>query len=180
MKTRAIVFAAIIFSSLAFTYFSGWNVDTGKAKINFTVDGPFGKVNGSFSGLKSNIVFDENNLAGSSIQASVDINTIETGIGLRNKDLRDKSEWFDAAKYPQITIKSKAFKKLESGYKMDADLTMKGVTKPVIIAFSFSPAGNGGLFISQFTINREDFGVGKPGGSVGKEVSIKLEIPVTK
>jgi polyisoprenoid-binding protein YceI len=63
---------------------------------------------------------------------------------------------------------------------MDADLTIKGVTKPVIIAFSFTPAGNGGLFMSQFTLNREDFGLGKSGGSVAKEVSVKLEVPVNK
>jgi polyisoprenoid-binding protein YceI len=180
MKTKTIAIAAIIFTGLAFTYITNWTVDTAKSKVTFTANGPLGKVDGSFGGLKTNIQFDENNLAASSIHASIEVNTIETGIGLRNKDLRDKPEWFDAAKYPQLTIQSKAIKKLDSGYKMDADLTIKGVTKPVIIAFSFTPAGNGGLFMSQFTLNREDFGLGKSGGSVAKEVSVKLEVPVNK
>ena len=181
MKTKTIIFLVLLLAALAFAFIAdNWKVDAAKAKVEFTADGPFGKVNGSFSGMKSAINFNPDNLASSSITASIVVNTIETGIGLRNKDLRDKEEWFNAAKYPQITIQSKQFRKVSNGYEMSADLTMKGVTKPIMIAFMFTPAGNGGLFISQFAVNREDFKVGSPGGSVGKEVNIKLEIPVTK
>ena len=180
MKTRNIILPVLVSFALAFTLITNWRLESEKSKIEFTANGPFGKVNGSFAGLKCNIVFDESNLQGSAIQATVDVNTIETGVGLRNKDLREKEEWFNAAKYPLIAVQSKQFKKTATGYEMSADLTMKGVTKPVVIPFTFTPAGNGALFLSQFTVNREDFGVGKPGGSVAKEVKLKLEIQVSK
>lgn len=181
MKTRTTLWiGCLTMAVMAFTFAANWTVDTQKAKVEFTANGPFGKVNGSFSGLKSKIIFDENNLPGSSIQASVDVNTIQTGVGLRDKDLTGKEEWFNAAKYPQITIQSKQIEKTASGYKITGDLTMKGVTKSVLIGFTFTPAGNGGVFHSLFTLNREDYGVGKNGGSVGKEISITLDVPVTK
>jgi polyisoprenoid-binding protein YceI len=57
---------------------------------------------------------------------------------------------------------------------------MKGVTRPVHIPFTFSPSGNRGVFKGEFLINREDFGIGNKGGSVGDNVTISLEVPVTK
>src|SRR6185295_3590872 len=70
------------------TVVTSWNADPSKAEISFEVSGPFGKVHGDLSGLKSTIQFDENNLAASSFKASVDPKSISTGIGLRNHDLQ--------------------------------------------------------------------------------------------
>ena len=148
--------------------------------ITFEANGPFGKVIGSFSGLDAAIVFDQDNLTASSIKASVDVKTIETGIGLRNSDLREKEEWFNEAKYPSITLKSRQIQKVGEGYKLLADLTIKGVTKQIEIPFKFTTSGTGAVFNGQFEINREDFGIGKSGGGVGKTVLIKLEVPVRK
>src|SRR5258707_9254690 len=62
-----------------------WNANAATAQIKFSVNGPFGTVHGSLSGLKSNILFDEDNLAASTISASVDSRSISTGIGMRNR-----------------------------------------------------------------------------------------------
>ena len=180
MKSRAFILFMISIGLVAFAAVQTWVADAQKAKVQFVAKGPFGKVNGHFTGLKSEIIFDENNLAASSIRASVDVKTIETGIGLRNKDLSEKEEWFNAGKFPEITVKSDKIEKISSGYKLTGSLTMKGVTKPVLIAFSFTKTDAGGNFSGQFTINRADFGVGKSGGIVANEVSIMLDIPVTK
>ena len=64
--------------------------DTANAKVNFTVDGPFGTVHGSFTGLEATINFNEKNLSNSSIVASIDAKTVSTGVSLRNSDLRNK------------------------------------------------------------------------------------------
>jgi len=48
-----------------------WNANAAAAQIKFSIKGPFGTVNGNLSGLKSTILFDENNLTASSIRASV-------------------------------------------------------------------------------------------------------------
>jgi len=58
---------------------ANWKVDAAKAKVGFSVKGPFGKVHGSFTGLKSTIRFDEHDLAGSSVEASIDAKTGQHG-----------------------------------------------------------------------------------------------------
>lgn len=179
MKLTQMIARSAIVASL--TLISNWNVDTAKAKVNFTVKGPFGEVHGSFTGIKADIKFDEKDLAGSSISASVEAKTVSTGIGLRNHDLRSKEEWLNADKYPQISYHAKKIEKTGTGYKANGELTLKGVTKPAVISFTFTPKeGNTGLFKGELKIKREDFNVGKKGGSVGSDISISLEVPVKK
>ena len=155
-----------------------WNANAAAAQIKFKVDGPFGTVNGSLSGLKSTILFDENNLAASSIHAGVEAKSINTGIGLRNRDLQ-KEKYLDADNHPVMSFKSSKIEKSGKGYKAIGDLTIKGITKHAEIPFSFSGKGNTGIFKGNFTIQREDYGIGKAGGSIGSTVSIDLEVPVT-
>lgn len=157
-----------------------WNADAANAKISFSVKGPFGRVHGNFSGLTATIQFSEKDLASSSLSATIEAKTVSTGISLRNSDLRNKEEWLNTEKYPVISFKSKKIEKTSSGYKVSGDLTIKGTTKPVEIPFTFAPSGNTGTFKGQFTINREDYKIGKTGGSVGDPISISLEVPVKK
>jgi polyisoprenoid-binding protein YceI len=178
MTLTQIIARSVVIAGLSFA--GNWNADTAKAKIGFTVKGPFGTVHGNFSGLQATIKFDEKDLPGSSISASVDAKTVSTGIGLRNHDLRSKEEWFNTDKFPRITFTAKKIEKAVEGYKAMGDLVLKGVTKPVEIPFTFTANGATGLFKGQFTIKREDYNLGKPGGSVGSIVTIMLEVPVKK
>jgi polyisoprenoid-binding protein YceI len=157
-----------------------WNADTAAAKITFSIKGPFGTVNGNFSGLKADIQFDEKDPGAGSITASVETNTVSTGVGLRNHDLTHKEEWFNSDKYPEMSFHSKKIEKTDKGFTAMGELTIKGVTKPAEIPFTFSNTGTSGVFKAHFTIKREDFNVGKPGGSVGSVVTIDLVIPVKK
>jgi polyisoprenoid-binding protein YceI len=156
-----------------------WIADESKAQITFSIKGPFGTVHGSMTGLKSTILFDKSDLAGSSIRASVDPKTISTGIKLRNRDLQ-KEKYLDADNHPLISFRSEKIEKSGNGYKTIGDLTLKGVTKRIEIPFSFSEKGNSGVFKGSFTLQRQDFAVGKSGGSIGSTISINLEVPVTK
>jgi polyisoprenoid-binding protein YceI len=156
-----------------------WNADASAAQVKFSIGGPFGTVHGNLSGLKSTIVFDGDDLAASSIRASVDAKSISTGIGLRNRDLQ-KEKFLNSDKYPSMSFQSEKIQKSGTGYKAIGNLTIKGVTKHVEIPFSFSEKGNGGVFKGSFTIQRQDYGVGNSGGSVGSTVTIDLEVPVTK
>jgi polyisoprenoid-binding protein YceI len=176
MKISAILFAAVLAAGFIVT----WKADASKAKVAFGIKGPFGTVHGNFTGLKASIQFDEQHPENGSISASIDPNTISTGIGLRNHDLKHEEKWFNTAKYPTINYKSTKIEKSANGFTAMGDLTLKGVTKPVRILFTFSPEGNSGVFKGEFTIKREDFGIGDPGGSVGDMVTISLEVPVNK
>ncbi len=156
-----------------------WNAVASAAQVKFSIGGPFGTVHGSLSGLKSTILFDEDNLAASTISASVDSRSISTGIGMRNRDLQ-KEKYLNTDKYPSFSFRSENIQKSGTGYKAIGSLTIKGVTKPVEIPFSFSEKGNAGVFKGRFTIRRQDYGVGSAGGSIGSTVTIDLEVPVKK
>jgi len=56
---------------------------------------------------------------------------------------------------------------------------MHGVTKPFTLPFTFQRSGAGGLFHAAFTVNRNDYGIGKP-GDVDDNISLELSVPVTK
>ena len=156
-----------------------WNANASAAQIKFSVKGPFGTVHGNLSGLRSNILFDKDNLVASSIGASTDPKSINTGIKLRNRDLQ-KEKYLNSDNYHSISFRSDKIQRSGTGYKAIGNLTIKGVTKHVEIPFSFSEKGNAGVFKGSFTIQREDYGVGKSGGFIGSTITIDLEVPVTK
>jgi polyisoprenoid-binding protein YceI len=159
---------------------TNWTVDTGNAKVGFSVHGPFGTVNGTFSGLTAIIHFDPNDLAGSSMQASVDAKTVSSGIGMRNHHLRTEEQYLNTDKYPRISYKSGKIEKTGAGYKATGELTIKDVTRSVEIPFTFTSNGNAGVFKGSFTFKRSDFNIGKEGGSIGDMITITLEVPVKK
>ena len=156
-----------------------WNADAAAAQIKFSVKGPFGTVDGSLGNLKSTILFDKDNLAASSISASTDSKSISTGIKLRNNDLQ-KEKYLNSDKYPLLSFQSDKIQKSGTRYIAIGNLTIKGVSKKVEIPFSFTEKGNTGIFKGSFSIQRQDYGIGKEGGSIGNTISIDLEVPVTK
>jgi polyisoprenoid-binding protein YceI len=172
MKTSLIFFSLMLATN--------WTVDTANAKVGFSVKGPFGTVNGTFSGLEAVIQFDPNNLAGCSIRASINAKTVNSGIGMRNHHLQSEEQYLNTDKYPRITYKSSKIEKTGAGYKATGELTIKDVSKPVEIPFTFAPNGNAGVFKGSFTFKREDFNIGKSGGSIGDVITITLDVPVKK
>ena len=131
-------------------------------------------VTGTFKGLKGAIVFDPNNLAVSSFNVSVAVETINTGIGMRNNDLQ-KEKYFDRQKYPLITIKSQSIKKgtMNNGYVLLASITMKGVTKTISFPFTAIPEKGGYEFKGHFELNRMEYKVG-PDNAIDKNVKVDL------
>jgi polyisoprenoid-binding protein YceI len=156
-----------------------WTVDSAASKINFSVHGPFGTVHGTLSGLEATVQFSEKDPEGGSMKARIPVKTIQTGNGKRDKDLCNEETWFNVAKYPDITFVSHKFAKTGNGYSVSGDLTIKGVVKPATIPFTFVANGAGGVFKGSFTLNRNDFGLGKS-GMVGDVVTISLEVAVKK
>ena len=178
MKLKQILTISTVVAGLSLS--GNWNVDKANAKVNFSVKGLFGTVHGSFTGLEAIIKFDEKDLPGSSISASVDAKTVSTGISLRNSDLRNEEKWLNTDKYPRINFRSKKIERTANGYSVAGDLTIKNITKPAEISFTFTNKGTTGLFTGQFIVKRADYNLGNPGGSVGNIITINLIVPVSK
>lgn len=133
-------------------------------------------VTGSFQGLKGVILFDPGHLSESLVDVSVDARTINTGIKMRDNDLK-KEKYFDVERYNSISIKSKEITKgaANNEYYLSAFLTMKGKTLPIRFPFTASRQGNAYLFKGKFHINRLEFNVG-PDNSIDKDVEIELTV----
>jgi polyisoprenoid-binding protein YceI len=160
-----------------------WNLNPEQSVVNFKIKN-FGKhVDGSFKGMKAKIKFDEGNPMKSQMEATVDVNTIDTGNKKRDKDLKS-SDYFDAETYPVISFKSTSFSKQENKYIAYGDLTIKDVTKQVQIPFTLESTGEHGVFKGTLSLDRLDYHVGGKSRILGDNVDIEIvadvsSVPVT-
>ena len=145
-----------------------------------TVRGDFGKTEGV-------VVLDDVDTTRSTVQATIDVASVNTREEKRDTHLKSP-DFFDAAKFPTITFKSTKVEKAGDGHKVTGDLTIRGVTKSVVLAVSGptaevkDPYGNAKRGLSATTKNnRKDFGVSYgPNAVVGDEVSITIDAELTK
>jgi len=147
-------------------------------------------VRGEFTKITGKVTLDEKDLTKSSLEATIDASTVNTREPKRDAHLKSP-DFFDVAKFPNLTFKSTKITKAGKGhFKMAGDLTIRGTTKPVTFDVSGfddatkSPWGSmvrGG--VATATINRKDFGLNwnkpleKAGGMlVGDNVDITLDV----
>jgi polyisoprenoid-binding protein YceI len=163
--------AAAVISLFAFTLISTtWKIKGDESLVEFT-----GKISGSFTGLKADIVFDKEHPEQAKISASVDANSIATGFFIKTSHAKDA---LGVDEYPTIKFVSTSVSKNAGAYLAKGNLTMKGVTKPAAINFTFDDNGNGGVFKGTFKVIPKDFGIDRSG--TPPEVMVKLTVPVTK
>jgi polyisoprenoid-binding protein YceI len=113
---------------------STWEVDSSHSGAHFSVRHMMiATVRGEFRKVTGTIQMDEKDISKSSVEAVIDATTIDTREERRDNDLRS-ANFFDVAKFPTITFKSKSVTRLGEGkFKVAGDLTMHGVTKEVIL-----------------------------------------------
>jgi polyisoprenoid-binding protein YceI len=172
------VAAALILAGSAFTFLTAqsWQIADGYS-IGWSVSGS--DAAGIFRTFTGSIAFDDQNPAAGKFDVTVSVASINTGNALQNKHAKS-DEWFDAAKYPTIQFDSRSISKTAGGYQVTGDLAMHGVTKTITIPFKFNKTAQGGSFTGSFTVNRNDYNIGKPGGDVGEQIKVDISVPVTK
>ena len=184
------VAAALPAAALAAT--TTWNIDPAHSGSHFavkhlvisTVRGDFGKTTGT-------IMLDEKDFAKSSVEATIDVTTIDTKVADRDTHLKSP-DFFDAANNPTMTFKSKKVERAGADkLKVTGDLTIKGKTKPVVLSATYSKPvkGMGGetrrAFAATTKINRKDFGLAwsktvEAGPVVGDMVDVTIDIEAVK
>ena len=178
MKKLIYPFAAIaLVIASAFTVIKSQDWKIGEDySIKFTSKDPTGE----FKGLKGSVSFDENNLAASKLDVTVDVNTFNTGNGMQNTHAKSPM-WFDAEKYPVISFTSSEITKTSAGYEAKGNLQIHGVTKEFTIPFTFEKNEDGGVFNSSFDINRLDFNINTAEPNHGATaLKVDISVPVTK
>ena len=141
------------------------------AEIRFQITNAGFTVDGTLSGLEATVHFDPAHLEQARIRAAVPVNTIKTGISLRDKHLQ-KPDYFDAEQYPTITLQSTSFRKTgREQYEGVFTLTIKGISHEVKLPFTVSAAHE---FRGNLRINRLDYNLGKKSLILSNDVTINL------
>ncbi|CAN5427546.1 YceI family protein [soil metagenome] len=143
------------------------------ATVSFKIKNAGFTVNGNFNGFAGQLSFDPNELAASSIHATVEVASISTGIASRDNHLK-KDDYFDAAAYPKIDIASKTLYKKDNGFAGLFNVTIKNKKRQVEIPFTFTATGNTAIFNGSFFIDRRDYGVGGNSFIMGDNVTISI------
>ena len=153
------------------------------SKIHFTIKNFGIKTGGDLSGLKGEIYLFTSDLASCRFNVSVDASTVDTDNGSRDSHLKG-SEYFDAEKFPVISITSTRIdktNKTERGfYYFNGDLTMRGITKPLAFPFHIEKVNDDYLFTADFQIDRLDFGVGDKSAVLSSTVNVSLSVLAKK
>ncbi|MFC0516030.1 YceI family protein [Mucilaginibacter angelicae] len=150
------------------------------SNLKFTVKNLGFGVDGTFSGFEGDIIFDPQNVAGSSFDVTINASTVNTDNSLRDEHLRGES-YFDIKDYPKIRLVSGKVAVLnKSGmYQLTGELTMKGKAKPVSFPFSATPTADGYVFKGSFKINRKDFGIGGT-STIADELEVNISVMARK
>ena len=169
-----------------------WNIDTQHSGVHFTVRHMvIAKVRGGFKSFQGSIDFDEKDPSTARVSVRIDAASVDTREPKRDEHLRSP-DFFDVAQYPELTFTSTRVEKDGSDYRITGDLTLHGVTRPVVLVAEYQGAGKDPwgneriAFEARTTVSRKDFGLGwnqvlEAGGVlVGEQVEIALDIQAVK
>ena len=185
---------AIVFSLPAPAAASTWKIDPAHSSAQFSVRHlAISTVRGAFSSVNGSINFDDKDVTKSTVDVTIEVNSVDTRQPDRDKDLKS-DKFFDATNYPNITFKSTKVEQAGSGkLKVTGDLTIRGTTKSVVLDVDGptspvkDPWGNSRAAASATTkVNRQDYGVkwnaklDNGGVVVGDDVAIIIDVEMVQ
>jgi len=167
-----------------------YSLDASHSKVGFDVSHlVIASVEGRFNGVTGEIEMGKK-IEDTKITAKVDVKTVNTGNGDRDKHLMGP-DFFDAEKFPEMTFVSKSISGKADALKIKGELTLHGVTKSITLEGKYTgvandPFGNTKIaFQANGKISRKDFGltwskVVEAGPVVGDEVILQLKVEAGK
>ena len=194
---KTVLFLLLTFSVPALAVVSAPKIETGKysldathSKIGFDVGHlVISSVEGRFNDVSGDIEMGKK-IEDTKISAKIDVKSVSTGNADRDHHLTGP-DFFDVAKFPEMTFVSKAVSGKSDALKIKGDLTVHGVTKPVTLDGKYSGVvadmyGNDRVaFVANGKISRKEFGLTwnkavEAGPVVGDEVSLQIKIEAAK
>jgi polyisoprenoid-binding protein YceI len=171
-----------------------WRIDTNHSAAYFSVRHlMISTVRGQFAGIVGVAHFDPNRIAASSVEATIDCRTLNTGVGKRDDQMKGP-DFFDTRRYPAMVFKSKRVQKTgPEKLSVTGDLTINATTREVVLDVDGPSApvkdaqGREKIGLSAAArINRKDFGIVwneilEGGGlAVADQVAITLDIEMIR
>jgi len=178
---------ALPLSAIAQT--STWMPDKAHSEVDFSIlHMSLSKVHGRIGLSSGQIVWNEADVTKSTVNMTIDVSTIDTGVAPRDGDLKS-ANLFDVAQYPTATFVSTSVSKTGNGLTVTGNLTLHGVTKPVTLQVEGPMGPVPGMdhkphagFSATTTISRSAFGIGTkyPNAVIGDDVQLSIELDVAK
>lgn len=168
-----------------------WQIDKNHSSVTFSVRHFFANVLGSFDEFEGDLKFDPDDLGNSSVYFSVSVSSVNTKNDRRDSHLQSE-DFFHAEKWPEMKFESTNISKSGDHYLVKGNMTIRDVTREMEIPVKFlgemeHPRREGtfiGGFSTEFTINRNDFGVGSGDyistATIGGEVDVTINLEVNR
>ncbi|HAV5266807.1 TPA: polyisoprenoid-binding protein [Acinetobacter baumannii] len=146
----------------------------------------FSTPSANFSDIQGVIKVDNAKPANSSVNVTIPLSSVNTNVPALDKEFQEEA-WFNAAKYPNITFKStKVETKDKKHFKITGDLSVKGITKPVVLDAVLNKQGEHPMakvaaigFNATTSFNRSDFGLGNYVPNVGDKITVNITTEAT-
>lgn len=174
---------------LAMAQTSTWVPDKNHSEVDFSIlHMSLSKVHGRFGNIGGSIVMNDADITKSTLNVTIDVTTVDTGVAARDNDLKS-DHFFDVAQFPTATFVSTSVSKTGSGLSITGNLTLHGVTKPVTLNVTGPTGPVQGMdkkphegFEATTTISRAAFGIAAkmPSAVVGDEVQLTIDIDAAK
>jgi polyisoprenoid-binding protein YceI len=165
-----------------------YKIDPVHSEISFKIRHLLAKTSGRFTKFGGVIKVDTADMSKSSVEVSIEADSINTDNEARDKHLRSDA-FFDVAKYPAITFKSTSVKEVAKGkLEVTGDFTLHGVTKRITFPITNAgtmPGMKPGTVVAGFTdgtvtLNRNEYGITTYPGALGDDVAISLNVEAGK
>lgn len=187
-KIIAFTFAFLLAGGAGFA--QDWTWDKAHSQLNFGITHlTINEIDGTFSTVDAKMTAAKDDLSDAQVTLTADVNSINTGNEQRNTHLKSP-DFFNAAQYGTLTFTSTSFEKVDGkNYKLSGNLTLHGVTKPVVLNVVYngtivnpmSKKTTAGFKITGI-IKRSDFGIAPsfPATALSDEVMLNANAEFVK
>ncbi|MEZ2348740.1 YceI family protein [Terriglobus sp. RCC_193] len=188
-RTTFALAAALLFAPFAPAQISNWKPDTAHSGIDFSLlHLGISKVRGHFAVAGGEVTFDEKDITKSKVNITINTASVDTQNSMRDDDLKSE-KFFDTAKFPTGTFTSTSIKKTKDGLAINGNLTVHGITKPVVLTVDGPNGPVTGLdkkqhigFSATTTVDRIAFGLAPsyPASVIGNDVKLTIDLDLAK
>lgn len=187
MKKTSLSIVLILFALTAFS--QTWVSDAAHSRLGFSISHlMISHVTGNFKQFEVKVITAKPDYSDAKIEVIAQISSINTDAEQRDTHLKSDA-FFDAQQFPTLHFKSTSLKNIKNNdYKLIGNLTMHGITKPVVLDVVFegkvtNPMNKKAIAVLSIkgVLNRSDFGIGNkfPSTMVGDEVTLQANIELS-
>lgn len=186
-KTLSLGLAAAIASSVTLAAPVDYKIDPTHTATVFSWNHfGFSTPSANFTDIQGTIKVDNAKPSNSSVEVTIPLSSVNTNVVALDKEFQEEA-WFNATKYPNITFKStKVETKDKKHFKITGNLTVKGVTKPVVLDAVLNKQGEHPMakvpaigFNATTSFNRSAFGIGNYVPNVGDKITVNITTEAT-